>query len=71
VAGRTDTDYGLGPVKSRVSLSSRPVPPFYNKGRESSLTKQKKFNLFLRRCKLRVKSVVKEEYEEELFTARN
>ena len=41
MAGRTDTDYGLVPVESRVSLSSRPVPPSYNKGRESNLTKQK------------------------------
>ena len=53
MAGRTDTDYGLVPVKFRVSLSSRPVPPSYNKGRESDLTKQKNPVFFLRRCKLR------------------
>ena len=53
MAGRTDTDYGLVPVKSRVSLSSRPVPPSYNKGRESNLTKQDFYDLFLSRCKLR------------------
>ena len=58
MAGRTDTDHGLVPVKSRVSLSSRPVPPSYNKGREPDLTKQDLYNIFLRRCKLRVKSVV-------------
>ncbi|KWW26400.1 MAG: hypothetical protein AUK64_2571, partial [bacterium P201] len=40
MAGRTDADYGLVPVQSRVSLSSRPVPPFYNKGNESNLSKQ-------------------------------
>ena len=57
MAGRTDADYGLVPVKSRVSLSSRPVPPFYNKGNESNLSKQDLSYLFLRHCKLRDKSV--------------
>ena len=57
MAGRTDADYGLVPVKSRVSLSSRPVPPFYNKGNESNLSKQDLSYLFLRHCKLRVESV--------------
>ena len=57
MAGRTDTNYGLVPVKFRVSLSSRPVPPSYNKGRESDLTKQKNPVFFLRRCKLRVRFV--------------
>ena len=57
MAGRTDADYGLVPVKSRVSLSSRPVPPFYNKGNESNLSKQDLSYLFLRHCKLRVISV--------------
>jgi len=34
-------------VISKVSLSSRPVPPSYNKGRESNLTKQKILSFFL------------------------
>ena len=46
----------ISPIKSRVSLSSRPIPPFYNKGKESGLTKQRLSYLFLRRCKLRVSS---------------
>jgi len=58
VAGRTDTESGLVPAISQVSLSSRPVPPSYNKGRESNLTKQKIFYLFLRRCKLRAISAL-------------
>ena len=57
MAGRTDTESGLVPAISQVSLSSRPVPPSYNKGREPNLTKQKIFCLFLRRCKLRVQFV--------------
>ena len=57
MAGRTDTDYGLVPVKSRVSLSSRPVPPSYNKGRESNLTKQKNSIFFLDAANLECKSV--------------
>ena len=57
MAGRTDADYGLVPVESRGALCSSPVPPFYNKGNESNLSKQDLSYLFLRHCKLRDKSV--------------
>ena len=68
MAGRTDADYGLVPVKSRVSLSSRPVPPFYNKGNESNLSKQDLSYLFLRHCKLRDKSVFEKKLSGETNT---
>ena len=38
--------HGLVPGRFQVPLSSRPVPPFYNKGREPDLTKQKLFYFF-------------------------